>query len=170
MEFSWPGIVLCQCSRLWRANCNLLEIRCGVWAAPRLMWNAEIRSRHTKVQLYVIWCLRIGVVSRHDLRMWRDNWLGPHCEVIPPSADFLWAVAWSGIGFCNCGKLWWANCKFSGIWCGNLSSSSYVKCRNWKWRDYNIRYQRAGDTGPALVLIHGFGANWYRILQLNHLL
>lgn len=47
---------------------------------------------------YVIWCLRIGLASRFsecvaDLRMWRDNWLGPHCEVIPPSADFLWDVA-----------------------------------------------------------------------------
>lgn len=36
-----------------------------------------------------------------------------------------------------------------------------VWCRTWKWRDYNIRYQRAGDSGPALVLIHGFGANWW---------
>ncbi|MCO5562532.1 hypothetical protein L7F22_016159 [Adiantum nelumboides] len=29
----------------------------------------------------------------------------------------------------------------------------------WKWQDYAIRYQVAGDTGPALILIHGFGAN-----------
>ena len=37
-----------------------------------------------------------------------------------------------------------------------LSSSA---CSTWKWRGYNIRYQYAGTSGPALVLIHGFGAN-----------
>ncbi|KAF3777426.1 Uncharacterized protein EJ110_NYTH45810 [Nymphaea thermarum] len=31
--------------------------------------------------------------------------------------------------------------------------------RLWKWRGYKIRYQFAGHSGPALVLIHGFGAN-----------
>ena len=35
-----------------------------------------------------------------------------------------------------------------------------VECRIWKWREYDIRYQCAGDSGPAVVLIHGFGANW----------
>ncbi|CAA6659080.1 unnamed protein product [Spirodela intermedia] len=34
-----------------------------------------------------------------------------------------------------------------------------VRTGTWNWRGYNIRYQFAGDTGPALVLIHGFGAN-----------
>ncbi|GAA0140616.1 hypothetical protein Leryth_007917 [Lithospermum erythrorhizon] len=34
-----------------------------------------------------------------------------------------------------------------------------VKTSKWNWRDYSIRYQFAGDKGPALVLIHGFGAN-----------
>lgn len=34
-----------------------------------------------------------------------------------------------------------------------------VETRVWKWREYNIRYQCAGDSGPAVVLIHGFGAN-----------
>lgn len=29
----------------------------------------------------------------------------------------------------------------------------------WKWRDYSIRYQYSGNSGPALILIHGFGAN-----------
>ncbi|PKA62827.1 putative esterase D14L [Apostasia shenzhenica] len=29
----------------------------------------------------------------------------------------------------------------------------------WNWRGYSIRYQYAGNNGPALVLIHGFGAN-----------
>lgn len=31
--------------------------------------------------------------------------------------------------------------------------------RKWKWRGYSIRYQCCGETGPPLVLIHGFGAN-----------
>ncbi|XP_057773331.1 uncharacterized protein LOC130992632 isoform X2 [Salvia miltiorrhiza] len=29
----------------------------------------------------------------------------------------------------------------------------------WNWRGYSIRYQYSGTSGPALVLIHGFGAN-----------
>ncbi|KAK4420102.1 putative aminoacrylate hydrolase RutD [Sesamum alatum] len=29
----------------------------------------------------------------------------------------------------------------------------------WKWRGYSIRYQYSGTRGPALVLVHGFGAN-----------
>lgn len=32
-------------------------------------------------------------------------------------------------------------------------------CSTWNWKGYNIRYQCAGTSGPALVLIHGFGAN-----------
>ncbi|KAH9327215.1 hypothetical protein KI387_007393 [Taxus chinensis] len=29
----------------------------------------------------------------------------------------------------------------------------------WNWQGYNIRYQFAGNDGPAVILIHGFGAN-----------
>ncbi|GLJ05148.1 hypothetical protein SUGI_0012100 [Cryptomeria japonica] len=29
----------------------------------------------------------------------------------------------------------------------------------WSWEGYNIRYQFSGNDGPAVVLIHGFGAN-----------
>lgn len=29
----------------------------------------------------------------------------------------------------------------------------------WKWKTFNIRYQIAGSTGPAVVLTHGFGAS-----------
>jgi hypothetical protein len=28
-------------------------------------------------------------------------------------------------------------------------------CSTWNWKGYNIRYQYAGTSGPALVLIHG---------------
>ncbi|XP_024356405.1 uncharacterized protein [Physcomitrium patens] len=34
-----------------------------------------------------------------------------------------------------------------------------VQTGTWKWREHNIRYQRAGGSGPAVVLIHGFGGN-----------
>ncbi|CAN8300734.1 unnamed protein product [Cochlearia groenlandica] len=34
-----------------------------------------------------------------------------------------------------------------------------VQTLTWKWRGYSIRYQCAGTSGPALVLVHGFGAN-----------
>ncbi|KAJ3684074.1 hypothetical protein LUZ61_013238 [Rhynchospora tenuis] len=39
------------------------------------------------------------------------------------------------------------------------ASSSQVQTGTWIWRGYKIRYQYAGTAGPALVLIHGFGAN-----------
>ncbi|KAJ4786832.1 alpha/beta-Hydrolases superfamily protein [Rhynchospora pubera] len=39
------------------------------------------------------------------------------------------------------------------------ASSSQVQTGIWIWRGYRIRYQYAGTAGPALVLIHGFGAN-----------
>lgn len=34
-----------------------------------------------------------------------------------------------------------------------------VKTSTWNWRGYSIRYQYSGNSGPALVLVHGFGAN-----------
>ncbi|KAG5566163.1 hypothetical protein RHGRI_001935 [Rhododendron griersonianum] len=34
-----------------------------------------------------------------------------------------------------------------------------VQTSTWNWRGYSIRYQYAGSSGPALVLVHGFGAN-----------
>lgn len=34
-----------------------------------------------------------------------------------------------------------------------------VQSCTWNWRGYSIRYQCAGNSGPALVLVHGFGAN-----------
>eukprot|EP00252_Welwitschia_mirabilis_P020177 TRINITY_DN488_c0_g1_i4.p1 TRINITY_DN488_c0_g1~~TRINITY_DN488_c0_g1_i4.p1 ORF type:complete len:389 (+),score=54.44 TRINITY_DN488_c0_g1_i4:36-1202(+) len=37
--------------------------------------------------------------------------------------------------------------------------SSVVSTSFWNWEGYKIRYQSAGNGGPALVLIHGFGAN-----------
>lgn len=39
-----------------------------------------------------------------------------------------------------------------------LSIDTPPQC--WSWRGYNIAYQQCGTDGPALVLIHGFGASW----------
>lgn len=32
-------------------------------------------------------------------------------------------------------------------------------CSMWNWKGYSIRHQYSGNSGPALVLVHGFGAN-----------
>ncbi|AFY66093.1 alpha/beta fold hydrolase [Geitlerinema sp. PCC 7407] len=32
--------------------------------------------------------------------------------------------------------------------------------QTWQWRGMPIAYQSQGDRGPAIVLIHGFGASW----------
>lgn len=32
--------------------------------------------------------------------------------------------------------------------------------QTWQWQGHNITYQQAGDTGTAVVLVHGFGASW----------
>jgi pimeloyl-ACP methyl ester carboxylesterase len=32
--------------------------------------------------------------------------------------------------------------------------------KNWTWRGFPICYQAQGETGEAVVLIHGFGASW----------
>ncbi|XP_050219792.1 pheophytinase, chloroplastic-like [Mercurialis annua] len=34
-----------------------------------------------------------------------------------------------------------------------------VQSSTWNWKGYSIRYQHSGNNGPALVLVHGFGAN-----------
>ncbi|KAJ6791497.1 pheophytinase, chloroplastic isoform X1 [Iris pallida] len=39
------------------------------------------------------------------------------------------------------------------------SKTPGVRTGIWNWRGYNIYYQYAGTDGPALVLVHGFGAN-----------
>lgn len=31
--------------------------------------------------------------------------------------------------------------------------------KNWQWEGHKIRYTCAGDEGPAMVLVHGFGGN-----------
>ena len=40
-------------------------------------------------------------------------------------------------------------------------STPAVSTSFWQWRGHSIRYQQCGNQGPAVLLIHGFGANWY---------
>ncbi|CAL5428679.1 unnamed protein product [Camellia sinensis] len=45
---------------------------------------------------------------------------------------------------------------------GVATASAITGCTryySWNWRGYSIRYQYFGNNGPALVLVHGFGAN-----------
>lgn len=35
-----------------------------------------------------------------------------------------------------------------------------VSIRTWRWRGYLIQYTTTGEEGPAVVLVHGFGAFW----------
>ncbi|XP_024379192.1 uncharacterized protein [Physcomitrium patens] len=39
-------------------------------------------------------------------------------------------------------------------------SENGLKVCSWRWRGYLIQYSTSGDEGPAVVLIHGFGAFW----------
>ena len=42
----------------------------------------------------------------------------------------------------------------------SLSISVNNSSKTWIWKGFSINYQSTGDTGPAVVLIHGFGASW----------
>lgn len=52
---------------------------------------------------------------------------------------------------------WMLNTKISHLIL--IDSPLFLSCSIWNWRGYSIRYQCSGDDGPALILIHGFGAN-----------
>jgi len=40
-----------------------------------------------------------------------------------------------------------------------LSSTHPVETKTWQWQGFPIRYQQAGTVGPAVMLVHGFGAS-----------
>ncbi len=42
----------------------------------------------------------------------------------------------------------------------NPNISGLPEPKTWLWRGWHICYQTLGDTGPAVVLVHGFGASW----------
>lgn len=39
-------------------------------------------------------------------------------------------------------------------------TNTFTTFKTWTWRGFPIAYQQYGDTGPAVILIHGFGASW----------
>jgi pimeloyl-ACP methyl ester carboxylesterase len=41
-----------------------------------------------------------------------------------------------------------------------LSLSAIASPQIWLWRGYPITYQSCGQSGPAVVCVHGFGASW----------
>lgn len=41
-----------------------------------------------------------------------------------------------------------------------ISASTTITTQTWIWQDFPICYQTQGDRGPAVVLVHGFGASW----------
>ncbi len=40
------------------------------------------------------------------------------------------------------------------------TSNSLAVAKTWTWRGFPICYQTAGQAGPSVVLVHGFGASW----------
>ncbi len=40
------------------------------------------------------------------------------------------------------------------------ASSSLAATQIWRWQGFRICYQTQGSSGPAVVLVHGFGASW----------
>ncbi|MBN3958997.1 alpha/beta fold hydrolase [Nostoc sp. NMS8] len=40
------------------------------------------------------------------------------------------------------------------------SQTALPSTKTWIWQDFPICYQTQGSTGPAVVLVHGFGASW----------
>ncbi len=41
------------------------------------------------------------------------------------------------------------------------STTAFNSTKTWIWRDFPISYQTQGTAGPAIVLVHGFGASWW---------
>lgn len=43
----------------------------------------------------------------------------------------------------------------------STSTLSTTTTKTWTWQGFPICYQAQGDEGPAVVLVHGFGASWW---------
>lgn len=40
------------------------------------------------------------------------------------------------------------------------ASNPATTTKTWTWQGFPICYQKSGDRGPAVILVHGFGASW----------
>ncbi|MFM7363542.1 MAG: alpha/beta fold hydrolase [Cuspidothrix sp.] len=40
------------------------------------------------------------------------------------------------------------------------TTNPFNSTKIWHWQGFSICYQTQGNTGPAIILIHGFGASW----------
>ena len=40
------------------------------------------------------------------------------------------------------------------------SIDAFPEPRYWQWQGLKICYQCQGNEGPAVILVHGFGASW----------
>jgi pimeloyl-ACP methyl ester carboxylesterase len=40
-------------------------------------------------------------------------------------------------------------------------TTEFTSAKTWIWQGFPICYQTQGNTGPAVVLVHGFGASWW---------
>jgi pimeloyl-ACP methyl ester carboxylesterase len=43
----------------------------------------------------------------------------------------------------------------------SASTPAFTSTQTWIWQDFPICYQTQGTTGPAVILVHGFGASWW---------
>ncbi|MBF2008833.1 MAG: alpha/beta fold hydrolase [Chlorogloeopsis fritschii C42_A2020_084] len=43
----------------------------------------------------------------------------------------------------------------------SISTTALTSTKTWNWQGFSICYQSQGSTGPAIVLVHGFGASWW---------
>lgn len=43
----------------------------------------------------------------------------------------------------------------------SASTSALILTKTWIWQGFPIGYQTQGTSGPAVVLVHGFGASWW---------
>jgi pimeloyl-ACP methyl ester carboxylesterase len=41
------------------------------------------------------------------------------------------------------------------------STQTFTSTHTWIWQGFPICYQMQGNSGPAVVLVHGFGASWW---------
>lgn len=42
----------------------------------------------------------------------------------------------------------------------SASTAAFTSTKTWIWQGFSICYQTQGTTGPAVILVHGFGASW----------